>query len=336
MFGLQTTTDALDDHIGDISFGKDNIKGTLSDGALLYYSVDNYATGRPYQGMGGPNVIYDEAAVVNEAGGDVFFCTANPGVVAGANQNPAATRNRPDATLLGNNGGFGTIVHSDSSALGMIGPRTNQNEDDLTGLEGEGNTDTIVTAPNPNQPYTRDNLVFFTLDRDSVSNERGKVLVARADQIGAYKVFATPNQLGLGANDSIDALCVQLLSGQFDAQGFPIFDPLKDLVLFSVDRDSAGIAGSVLALESTQGEVAGDLFLNGLTVGTNRLYMEGSDLGLLEVGFDGTALGNNYNWLSDNLDALDLPDLRVVALVPEPTSLGLLAWLAMLMARRRR
>ncbi len=333
-FGLKTTTDALDDHIGDISFGKDNIKDTLLNGGGVHFSVDTYATGRPFQGAGGPNVIYDEAAVVNEAAGDVFFTTFNPGVAPTGNQNPAATRNRPNAQLVGNGGGVGTIVSADSNSMGLIGPRTNQNEDDVTGLEGEGNTTTQFTAPNPNQPFTKDNLVFFTLDRDSVTNERGKVLVARTDQPGSYKVFATPAQLGLSANDDIDALCVQILSGQFDAQGFPVFDPSKDLVLFSVDRDSTGVAGTPLARESTQGEVAGDLFLNGTTAGTNRLYMEASELGLLEVGFDGTAYGNNYNWLSDNLDAIDLPDLRVV--IPEPTTLGLLAGMGVLIAYRRR
>lgn len=332
-FGLTTTPNALDDHIGDISFGKDNIKATLTGGAGLYFSVDSYATGRPFQNAGGPNVIYDEAAVVNEAAGDIFFTTANPGVAAGLNQNSPATRNRPDAQLLGNGGGFGTIVNADSAAAGLVGPRTAFNEDDVTGLEGMSFTETVYTAPDPARPFTRDNLVFFTLDRDSVTNERGKVLVARTDQVGAYKVFATPAQLGLLPGDSIDGLCVQLLSGQFDAQGFPIFDPMKDLILFSVDRDSLGVAGTPLSRESTQGEVAGDLFLNGLTAGTNRLYMEASELGLLEVGFDGTAFGNNYNWLSDNLDALDLQDLRVV--IPEPTSLCLIVG-ALALARRQR
>lgn len=330
--GLTTTATALDDHIGDISFGKDDIKSTLTDGARLYFSVDSYATGRPFLNAGGPNPIYNEAAIVNEAAGDVFFTVAVPDVGAGTNENPAASRNTPNATLVGNNGGFGTILHADSSSIGLTGPRTNQNEDDLTGIEGEGHTTTIYTAPNPNQPFTRDNLIFFTLDRDSVRNEQAKVLVARLDQPGSYKVFATPAQLGLAADDNIDALCVQILSGQFDGQGFPIFDPAKDLVLFSVDRDSKGAAGAVMT-ESIQGEVAGDLFLNGLTSGTNRLYMEGTDLGLMEFSFNGTVFGNNYNWLTDNLDALDLADLRVV--IPEPTSLAFLAGLGVIFARRR-
>ena len=73
--------------------------------------------------------------------------------------------------------------------------------------------------------------------------------------------------------------------------------------------------------------MASDIFF-ARTGGGNSLFLEGTDLGLQEFGFM-----NSYNWLTDNLDALDIPDA-----VPEPATIAYLAFVgcAMLLARKRR
>jgi hypothetical protein len=216
--------------------------------------------------------------------------------------NNAKTKNAPNPDFLrpvGND--TRNFTYADSYYMGLVGGRVADHEDDVTGLEGLGHN--VFDS----SYKVKDGLYFFTLDRGSPSGHLGEILVAREDMPGQFRVFTTPAQLGLNNTDNIDGLCVQLL-GDLGADGWPVYDPARDLILFSVDRDSTGVAGSALRTESEQGEVPGDLFFASVSPG-NMLFLEATDLGLQEF-----ALGTSRNWLSDNLDAIDIPDL-----VPEPT-----------------
>lgn len=324
--GLQEVAGAgvMDDHVNDISFGMDDIRGLTNGGGQVYFSVDAYATGLSPHRPGNPanNAVYNEATIVNESAGDIFLSSQMaPGASAIQNGN-AKIKNQPNGGFIRPTAGNGNTSYADSYYMGLTGPRTADNEDDVTGLEGLGQRRIDGATPQRNG-YT-----FFTLDRNSPSGHRGDVMVARDDMPNvAPHVFAAAGQLGLNAaTDDIDGLCVQWFSNP-DAQGWPVYAPGVDLVLFSVDRDSVG-AGGAVATEAAQGEVSGDIFW-GSVAGSNLLYLEATDLGLQEFG------GNaNYKWISDNLDALDLPD----AVVPEPSAFLLMSGVLGVAAtvRRRR
>jgi hypothetical protein len=318
--GLQELAAAVDDHVNDISFGKDDVRGLTFNGGRMFFSVDAYATGLSPRRPGNPQTgVYDEATIVNESAGDVFLSNMLlPGAAPVTNGN-AKTRNNPGTDFLHPVGPNSNATYADSYYMGLVGGRVADNEDDVTGLEGLGGKHVNPTA------RPRDGFIFFTLDRDSPTGRLGDVLVAREDTPNQFRTFASAGQLGLGANDNIDGLCVELLS-DLGADGWPVYNPAIDWLLFSVDRDSTGLAGSDLRRESTEGEVAGDVFF-GSTTGSNLLYLEGTDLGLQEF-----ALGNSLNWLTDNLDAIDLPDV----LVPEPTSAALVVLGALALMRRAR
>ncbi|MGH7177513.1 MAG: hypothetical protein ACREJC_09055, partial [Tepidisphaeraceae bacterium] len=312
-----------DDHVNDISFGNDAIRPLYQTGGggELFFSVDTYAKGlSPHRAGHARTGVYAEATVVNEAAGDIFVSNF---LLPGDNplqNNNAKKKNTPNADFLkpaGNN--FEHSTYADSYYLGLVGGRVADDEDDVTGLEGVGGK---IVDPN----YRENNgFYFFTLDRGSPSGHLGDILVAREDTPGQFRTFASAAQLGLGAADNIDGLCVEFLS-DLDGNGWPVYDPSRDLILFSVDRDSRGLAGTPLRLESDQGEVAADIFFAASSPG-NMLFLEGTDLGLQEF-----AMGAANNFLTDNLDAIDLPDI----IIPEPSAAALVMLCALGMGSRRR
>lgn len=310
-----------DDGVADISFGRDNIQDLTSNGGQIFFSVDRYAHALSPIGVDNPdNAVYRESTVVHEAGGDIFKShQLLPGTGPITNKNKGV-KNTPNNDFLHPAASINdNTSHADSYYMGLTGPRVADYEDDLCGLEGLG-----PTTFNPNVSIIKAGYHFFSLQRGSPSGHTADILVARDDMPNVFQVFAPAGMLGLNVTDHVDGLCLQVLSS-LDAQGWPHYNPSIDLILFSVDRDSRGVPGSWVRNESDQGEVAGDIFWGAATVG-NLLYLEGTDLGLQEFAF-----GNNYNWLTDNLDAIDIPDV-----IPGPSSLTLLVLGGVAFGRRRR
>ena len=324
-FGLSSTTALNDDAINALSFGRDDVLSLRNGGSKLFFSVDTFATGLSPVLVDNPETgVFDEATIVNEAAGDIFQShILDSGASPLTNQN-SKTKNSPNSDYLHPRSSLNqNSTYADSYYMGLVGGRVADNEDDVTSLEGLGVTNLVESSF---ELLETDMFTFFSLDRDSPSTmgsgataSTSDILVGRADMPGEFRKYATGVQLGLLATDNIDAMAIQHLSGM-GSDGWPVYDPSEDWVLFSVDRDSVGAAGSALFTEHTQGEVAGDLFLGSGASPTNLLFLEATDLGLQEV-----ALGSSQNWLSDNLDALDLADVMVV---PEPSTIALSLLLA--------
>ncbi len=325
--GIRATANLVDDGVNALSFGRDNIRKLERDGGRVWFSVDSYATGLSPYGVNNPQTgVFDEATIVNEAAGDIFQShLLLPGAAPLFNMN-RRIKNIPNDDSLHPAGQLNmNTTFADSYYLGLTGPRLSDNEDDLNGLEGLGG----VNEFDPSLDLLDERaFTFFSLDRDSPTArtnraDTGDILVARRDRPGMFKRYARAFDLGLNADDNIDALLIEHLSG-LDSDGWPVFDSLVDLVIFSVDRDSTGRLFSTVFTEHVQGEVASDLFQP--FGGNNLLFLESTDLGLQEV-----ALGGGMNWLTDNLDALDLPDVA-----PTPATVVLLAIGAGVCFRRRR
>lgn len=307
--GLVENGAAIDDHVNDISFGRDHIAGLIFQGGQVHFSVDAFAQGLSPVGVGNPNNgVFAEATIVHEAAGDVFkSAPLVPGAGPITNSN-VRIQNQPDTDLLQPLAGSNTnTTHADSYYMGLVGGRVSDREDDVTGLEGVAGS---ILEPALNG--LEGDFLFLTVDRGSPSAtgggplKTGNVYVSKGGTDGA-QIYATAAQLGLNETDCIDGLLVQELSG-VGPNGFPVFDPDLDGILFSVDRDSLGLAATAVTLEAFEGEVAGDVFF-ARPGNTNILALEATDLGLQEF-----FLGGNQNWLSDNLDALDLVDANPATL----------------------
>lgn len=176
------------------------------------------------------------------------------------------------------------------------------------------------------------------------------VLVSNQD--GTFSVYATAEQLGLttliaailgdpltglGASperidrtlNNLDALVVY--DDGLLVNGLPFFDPLTDIILFSLDQSSALVQNRDLNIGSLLNPniLAGDVLISGPAGGLPGIFLTAEELGLF-VAFQDNLAGQSTRVYSDELDALD------VEVIPEPGTMALLGLGGLALLRRRK
>lgn len=121
-------------------------------------------------------------------------------------------------------------------------------------------------------PVPTDGPIYFSLARSTGTGTGGAAI--RVSRNGTVKPLLSAADLGLKSTDELDALVV------LDADADADFGA-GDSVLFSVSLDSEGADGTDVQRQARLGEVGGDIFVSAGD-GTNQLYRDQSDLGLLD------------------------------------------------------
>jgi hypothetical protein len=276
---------SMDSEIDAISFGRDG-------GEFFLFSVDEWAVGCEL-GLG----CLADSAVYSEG---VCTCEFPPG---------SCTKPLPkceaSADVFGYNrrSGMKVVLHldgdgSDAPGIGLIEPNAprSQEGDDLDAVDLRTSSQDLGGR------------VYFSLEGsivDMKSKLKGSgsasdlgfsaadILVVDECSIGSPTVYASAAQLGLGSEDDIDALALR-------DDGDGVFDPLEDLIWFSVRRGSP-IIGTPACNDSSWHISEGDVLT---THEQMRKFASCKFGGVPAVVFTKTQLGLHPN-LSDELDALD-------------------------------
>lgn len=208
----------------------------------------------------------------NQSAADIFrtnnLTTVSPrAVMAGLCGGPALIGG-PFPVIASNQGQFNLIPSQNAGLMSVLNP------DDVDGFERDF-LDTTGDQVN-DVPF------YFSVDPPSGLAAPADILRAR---VGLPPViWANAAMLGLGGGDDVDALVV------WDRGVVGNANPGNDLVLFSLGRGSAALAGPDGVLGTADDFSAADVFVSDLT-GVFCLYTRHTQVGLL---------------FSDNLDALDV------------------------------
>ena len=271
----------LNDQLDALSAGVDAVHASN----IVYFSVD-----RASIGLAGPLTPLDVngQAALNQQAGDIFATTDAQGVGSA----PVGIN-----SLHMNQNFFGLIP-----VVGSLQDNTGNLQDNLDAFCLE-EFDLLPLQPDGLQ----DRAVYFSLGANSPSlgvNSAADILQSPAGGV-TFSVFATAAQMGLLAEDDLDALALLDLDGAVT--------PGLDLALFSLAPGSPTLLGPDGLFGTADDLSAADLFLTAFNNSSFVRYAAGS-LGLLA---------------EDNVDGMDVQ-------IPEPASLCLFACGGSLLAVCRR
>lgn len=305
------------------------------------FSVDEFAVGLP--GVPAPSVSSEGALAAGEASADIYGTTTPPG---------------PLPLAFGGNTG---LFDGNGGATPFLAPGLNLVEPNLPapgGLPDPGdNLDAWdIDTPVGIGPLGYAGPVYFSLDSGfadpleapgpnfgsaaaAVSPAVGGDILYSFPGAGAPVFYAIAPMLGLDASgpdsDDLDAL---VLWDNGDLLYQPTTGPYSwlggatDMVLYSVRRGSAviGTVDSILGLPIEEGDILVPTLAAPTGPFTPGIFVPAEVLGLatFRSGMP------TYQGFADDLDALDV--LQFETIIPEPTSLALLAIGLAAVAMRRR
>lgn len=241
-----------------------NEAGAANVNYRLMFSGDRIS-----QGVG----LYNAEFLLIQSAADIYrtnnFTSVSPRtVMAAACGAPALVGG--GVALANNQGQFNLIPSVNAGVMPPLAP----NPDDVDGFE----RDVLDTTGD----QVNDVPFYFTVDAASALAPPSDIMRAR---VGLPPVlWAVSGLLGLGAGNDIDALVVW----DRGVVGNP--NPGQDLVLFSLNRGSAALAGPDAVMGTADDFSPADVFVSDLT-GMFCLYTRFNQVGLL---------------FNDNLDALDV------------------------------
>lgn len=341
LLGIGPNSAGLPGELDALSYGTDAKldKGT-SFQHYWTFSVDEFAVGRP--GVPGPSVFTEGAFGAQEAAGDIYASTLNPG--------PMLPFPGVNTGLFDGNGGFTPFPAPGLNLREPTNPTVGgiDSGDNLDAWDMDQQIPVAVAGAVFSTP------IYFSLDSQfadplemplafntgtAVANGfvGGDVLVSLFGG-AAPTVFAPAAALGLDQlgpdHDDLDALVLwENGNGVYDAPLGPYSwsNGSTDMLLFSVRRGSAviGQPDSLLGLPIEEGDI---LMPPSFPGGLPGIFVPAEALGLVTVRSFGIAA--TFQGYGDDLDALDVQQFTVN--VPEPsTCLLMLAGICGLATRRR-
>lgn len=246
-----------------------NLQWSPNDDFVYVFSGDRAS-------MGQPATAYRNQFVRTQAAADLFQTAAVPSatpaaVMAAACGAPAMIA--PPAPRILNQIDFNLIPTIGAAAFWMGGNIDNIDAVELDDLD-------------PNNDGIHDVGIYFSLDPISPSLWTSPADIYFAPPGGAFGLFSVPGQIGLGANDNLDALVLwdRIIIGAVNpgAGG--------DYALFSLAPGSPALNGPDGVAGTADDFSAADLFVSDFT-GIFCLYTRANQLGLL---------------FQDNVDGLDV------------------------------
>jgi hypothetical protein len=339
LLGVGPTFAGLPGELDALSYGTD---AKLEKGTTFQhywtFSVDEFAVGRP--GVPGPSVSSEGAFGAQEAAGDIYASTLNPG--------PMLPFPGFNAGLFDGNGGLTpfpapglNLREPTNPTVGNIDVGDNLDAWDLDQQIPVAVAGAVFTTP-----------IYFSMDSQfgdplevplafntgtAIANGfvGGDVLVSLFGG-GVPIVFAPAATLGLDQtgpdHDDLDALVLwENGNSNYDAPTgtYSWSNGSTDMLLFSVRRGSAviGQPDSLLGLPIEEGDI---LMPPSVPGGLPGIFVPAEALGLVTIRTFGIAA--TFQGFADDLDGLDVQQ----RIVPEPsTCLLLMAAVCGLAARRR-